>query len=843
MIHIHFYYDIAKQNQDVQLILEGMNQPLNMTSYPKANKHYYFYDLILNDSCGYPITINYQYRLQNGTLLDAKTFTLKYESVVNIIIIKDSTFNSIVNSSLSASPTPNNSLSTPNSTIDAFFFLEIPPPLSSSATSVLILSPFPQLNGQKSIEMMYLKEHNLWVIKVSIDSSFPIPFIYYYSVKTNQNLFFGENRVRLIEFNSPVNRNNSVSVYDYFYPRIQKGCIPFYHRPFQISNFPLINSQAFETDFTRFELVYMPEESDKNLSEVGIVMSYDTNVSARLSKMEKHSYWYGIIELTDNFIMTTYSLRTTRHLTSGDDQTTFNSPINLLMPIKNVKFDNIHTRIVKSEVKSFPLILYFPLVSLKVGSEKPSRLKHDLNFCGTFNTIGLFSKFLKQTEITVIHLHIEKMPGSEIFLDPVQLDFSDNVFFSYLSLFVANPDILKIDSILRSQIELILNETADKPLKLTLNVLRDIKLLIVRHDFKMCKNFSAFESFKTVFADYFKSQIKLSEFEYYVQFVCYCQLFTNVQKAHLNGIQIITDVSVVDGIQRTIDCLPVISMYSSGIYFSDISNNEEHGFSSAQIRERFRDDSTFVSSTFCEKKGTFFCIKPEFKIHKEKTNFEYNNDNDLISFNDDNNGASNSDLCTIDKDKLKSSLLFIEPNLREHYFTSLIELNKIEEAKSLNSEKSDQDDMFDRLVHTSKCISASLIVDEKMSVLKKPLNLENLFILPSFSFESKLNDGGYERAYLVPDGLTPLRTSSFLANVDKQKVTRTIKNAFKKKGSYKVVYLNDFLFCCDLSSLAGHSVITGNDPDRRDILHVTVNDLMNQKESAIAKINDFLHNL
>lgn len=829
MIHVHFYYEIAPQSQNVELILEGMNHNLTMMSYPKANnKHYYFYDLLLDDSCGYPITINYQYRLQSGSLLDYKTITLKYKSVEDYIILKDICLNSNSESTISPSPIVNNSISAVSSKIEALFFLEIPSPLSANVMSVMISSPFPLMAGQKTSQMIYLKEHNLWVSKISIESDFPMPFMYFYTVKTSTNLIFGENRLRIIEFNQPLNRSNDVSCYDYFYIKSLPGNISFYFQPIQFSAFPNDKNQLFETDFTKFELLYLPEETNKNrIKDVGIVMSYDDVVSANLKKNQKLSCWFGNLQFPNDFPMKTYSLRTSSVQANGMDDVpvTFNSPINLLMPIKNILFDNIQTRIVKSEVNMNKLVIYFQLVSLKTVNSK-------FNICGTFNTIGEFSNFLAKTDISVIHLHIEKVPGSEIFLDPIHLDFSEPIVINFLTNLIENPNIMNVDANLLSQIELAIHQP-EKSI-LNLNILREIKLLILRYDFKIRKNFNAFESFKTVFDGYFKSQISQSEFEYYVQFVCYTQLFANVQKAHKNGIQIITDFSIIDGIISAIDSLPIVSLYSSGIYMSDISNIENQGFSIAQIKEKFREDSNFVATTFCEKRGTNYVIKSEFKKSKQAS---INNDNDLISFDDDDSG---SDLCSIDKEKLNKALLFIDSSLRQFYFSSLIELNKIEEAKSQSNEKSDQNDIFDRLVHVSNFISASLIVDEKMSVKKDPSNLEQFFILSSFSRKSKSSKANFPRSYILPSGLSHLRTSSFLSNANKEKVANEIRGALKRPCSFAAVYLNDLLFCCDLAQINGHSVITGNDPNRRDVLHITVKDLNDQIETASKKINDFV---
>lgn len=802
MPNLHFFYEYPLQNQNVFININGLGQPHPMTSMPRGNAHYYYFIMSIDDRYGYPITLDYQYCLYNGQTIDSKSVILKYPCIGNIILIRDKPSSLMQNSIL------------PKNSITLFFYLEVPPPYSNSTQSVFIFSPFLQLSSKQSIEMQFSQSLHLWTARIEFDTSFPMPLMYHYSIKSLKNTYFGESFVRTIEFNSPIKSNFNISIHDCFWQKFEKGNLNYYFRPIQTSSYGSCyqnDSNLFdaqEADTTNFSVFYRPSENDKNaIHSVDLLIQSQNPVSLKLESSLKNNFWHNGTRIPTNFQRLTYSINN------------YTSPKCTLIPIDNISFSNIETRLVNSSVKTFPLALYFPLVSLKVTNSKSL-----MNACGTFKTIGNFSYFLSFTQISIIHLHIEKLPGSEMFLDPVQLYFPDEIYQRFISKIRMNSHVNQdIDSELLSKIDL------DQ--ELTLSDLREIKKKMVENDFNAQKNFDAFQNFKAIFDGFYKHHLQLNELEYYTQFVCYSQLFVNVQKAHLNGIQIISDVSVVDGPYNAIDSLPITSLYSTGIYLNDISKINGSGLTIEKIKQKFGDDSMIVASTFFDKKDSFYTTKNELKVKQMNKD---NRGGDLINFND------KPDLCSIDKPKLWSSLMYIESQKRQYYFDSLLQLNAIEEEyKSFDKGKRDLEDLYSHLIRAQQCISASIIVDEKMSIDKDPSVLENSFIIPSFSYDSK---SSFPRSYLVPKELTPLRTSSYLHNTDRSKVISDLKNHLARPSVCSAIYLNDFFFCCHLSTLTGHSVITGNDRDRRDVLAITIKDLFERKES-FQMISNFLKSI
>ncbi|OHT06489.1 hypothetical protein TRFO_25523 [Tritrichomonas foetus] len=707
-----FYLDLEQQNQNVFIVIDGISQPYQMQSIHKV-RHFYFFNLALNDENGYPISINYKYINQNGSLIGSQQqrfISLNYKPLNNVIIRDLISFQEL------------------KPTISVYFFLEVP----FEATNVFITSPFPQLSNQIKIEMKK-ESSGIWVAMINFDASMPIPLIYSYCAQApisnhNNNFnynFILENRCRHMSFNSPLFRHQNVSIYDYFYQ--QKLTIPFYIPPIDTSS----SGDAALADLS---FHYSTETEFQSVA---------VNLNNSLIQFQKYYYWTGNSKILSNFQKTPFTFQ---NVTCYNQICNFSSPLFTLRHLNNVDFQNVSVHIFKNPIGYYPLTLYFPLVSLK--PKKSDK-------CGSFSSIGDFSLLLCKIGISQLHIHIEKLPGSEMLLDPVQLSLKIN----------CNQN-------------LTLAEIREKKREIIQQL---YKTNIINSNLESSYKIS-FENFKKTFYSFLANSIS-NDFEFFIQFLCYSELCLNAQIANKNGVQIITDVSVLDGWKIVINSLPVASLYSSAIFLNDISSVHLSGFTIADIKKKFCDNAKLICSTFCTKNGPYYNIKKKY----------LNNDN------------------------LKRDLIFIDSSLREYYYQELIGLREMEQ---ISPQVQEEGIVFQKIIETTKFLSASVIVDENTTNKTGALNVQTMNIIPS---SSKMAQNA--RIYLTPKELTPTRTSEYLSNVQKSQIFKDIKMKMKMNAINIVIYLNDILFCCGISKPVDHQSITGNDPERRDILLKSIEEL------------------
>ena len=617
------------------------------------------------------------------------------------------------------------------SNIKVFIFLYIP----FSAREVQLFSPFKQIGNDTRLIM---KQNNncFWSAIFDFDASLPIPFIYNYFIKKNDGTAEIDDMCHIISFNSPLQSNRASSNFFsyncsiYDYYYKKSPQIPFYPGP--------INTSAMLSPvFTNFSIDYIGNYHIKNV-----------NISLGFTPVKFHNFnniWTGNLDF--NFTQTiSYNIDI---FDSKGTKNSFNNPSFKLINIPNFKMQNIKIYHQENSASFFPLTFYFPLVSIKARSDDP---------CGSFKTISRISEFLHSIGISQIHIHIEKLLNNEIMLDPVQLSFQSNELQNCK----------------------------------TLDEIREKKLNIALRLYESQSTSPAFEKFKELFNNSF-SQYTEADTDLFIQYLCYCDLCINTQLANQSGVQIITSVRGNNNLQRVLDSLPVISLYSSGIFLDGVGRINTKGITNEDIVSRFHDDSAFIESTFYDKKGSTFALKEIFKSNKQL---------------------------------LRETLQYIDVSVRDFYYKDIIDL----ENKEISPQQHSEQYFFNQLKKSQNFVSSAIILDEYLSLSNGIQSVITKFCIPS---SSSTNYSTF--TYLIPKDLTPLRFSAYLPNIDKTNLINDIKKKLQLKTSICVIYLYDFLYCLGIVNLQNNYLITGNDSNRRYLYSFAVDDLLHPETIQRAK--------
>ena len=233
--------------------------------------------------------------------------------------------------------------------------------------------------------------------------------------------------------------------------------------------------------------------------------------------------------------------------------------------------------------------------------------------------------------------------------------------------------------------------------------------------------------------------------------------------------------------------------------------NTNSGITFEKIQNYFTpDEANIVSKTFFKQKGEIFI-----------PNECYRNNN-----------------------LLEDCLKFIEPSQRDKFRNGIINLFTKENTNNSQQQLSQNiPNIMNFLNAISNQISSGLIVEEKFINYIPYEQLLNRNIIPCTS-----NENLFGSCY-INGIINPNNYSAYVNNgqyVDKIEIITNLRRNIRKNFTNYIIYLEDFLYCCDCVSLcAKHEIIEVSPQNKKHLLNTTIQDI----NSQIQKINSFLNTL